>query len=184
MIVELHDKKYVMQLINIWKTNLNIMNLQKIINYINNFLKKTIFQIFKKKKRNKLILNKIEQTSFIKKRKSFIIKNNSLEKLKIFWNNITHYYLLICAILLSIIIYIIFWPIFKVKNIDIIKQDNITNMTIAYKAIENYRWQSIFNIDKKEILKNMQDYQQNISDIKTNIILPNTLKITINSRFK
>jgi hypothetical protein len=60
------------------------MNLQKIINYINNFLKKTIFQIFKKKKRNKLILNKIEQTSFIKKRKSFIIKNNSLEKLKIF----------------------------------------------------------------------------------------------------
>jgi cell division septal protein FtsQ len=54
-------------------------------------------------------------------------------------------------------------------------------MIIAYKSVDNYRGNSIFTTDKKNILKNLQDYQQNIREIKINIVLPNTLKIIIDS---
>ena len=160
------------------------MNLKKINYYINKFLSLKPSDLFKKKKtskKRKFILNKTEQTSFIKKRRNLSINNKHLEKLKIFWNNTSHYYILLLAILLLTLIYIIFWPLFKIKNIEIIKQDNITNMQIAYKAVDNYRWKSILSIEKKHILENLQKYQHNISSIKTDIILPNTLKIIIDS---
>jgi hypothetical protein len=55
------------------------MNIQKIIKKIKYFLKKNI----SKTSKTKLILNNLEKTSFINKRRSFVIKNNHLEKLKI-----------------------------------------------------------------------------------------------------
>ncbi|MFK7779707.1 MAG: hypothetical protein QM490_01040 [Candidatus Gracilibacteria bacterium] len=169
------------------------MNLQKIIAKINGFLHKkpkggrgftqqdkTLWS--KRKKRNKkLYLKKTKQKSLIKKRRSFSIKNKHIEKLKIFGNNITHYYILILVIVFITSLYIIFGPIFRIKNIEIIKQDNITSMHIAYKAVDYYRGKSIINIEKKDILKRLQDYQHNIRDIKIDIILPNTLKILIDS---
>ncbi len=160
------------------------MNLHKIINKINSFLykKKTpIFRGWKRKKRKKIFIKNTVKNKFIKKRKSLHIKNNLLEKFKIFWNNTTYYYILIIIILIIVVLYIIFWPIFRIKNIEIIKQDNITSMAIAYNATDKYRWESIFNIDKKDILTRLADYQQNIEDIKTDINLPNTLKILISS---
>lgn len=160
------------------------MTLQKIINYIKKLLKNKEKSHYNRRKKNNtksLILNKLKQTSFIKKRKTIVIKNINLDKLKIFWNNKLHYYLLILLILILTSFYIIFWPVFKIKNIEIIKQDNITNMDIAYDAVENYRWKSIFWAEKKDILKRLKNYQQNIRDIKINIILPNTLKIIIDS---
>lgn len=152
------------------------MDLQKIIKYFKN--------TYKRKKQNRkgiLTLSKFKKTSCIKKRKSIKIKNINLEKLKIFWNNKAKYYLLILLLLITTFFYIIFWPVFKIKNIEIIKQDNITNMIIAYKAVENYRSSSIFWAEKIEILKRLQNYQQNIREIKINIILPNTIKIIIDS---
>ena len=160
------------------------MSLNKISYYINKFLSLKPSELFKKRKttkKRKFILNKTEQRTFIKKRRNLSIKNKHLEKLKIFWNNITHYYIFMLVIVLSACIYIIFWPLFKVKNIEIIKQDNITNMQIAYKAVDNYRWKTILSIEKKDILENLQKYQHNIANIKTNIVLPNTLRIIIDS---
>lgn len=153
------------------------MNIKKIKNKIYNFLNKKE----KKSSNSKLILNNIERTPFTKKRRSFVIKNDQIEKLKIFWNNVAHYYLFILLILLASTLFVVFWPLFKIKFIEIIKKDNITNMDISYKSVEDYRWASIWTTDKKEILKNLQNYQQNISDIKLDIVLPNTLKIIINS---
>jgi len=163
------------------------MDLQKIINKINKFFNKkkkrnNSEKFFLKWKHNeKLFLKERKEKSLIKKRICFSIKNRYIEKLKIFWNKISSYYIFIFIILLIISLYVIFWPIFKVKKIEITKQDNITNMDIAYNAVDDYRWESIFNADKNDILKKLQDYQQNIRDIKTNIILPNTLKILIDS---
>lgn len=160
------------------------MDLQKVINNIKHFFNKnTSFLSHSKRKnnRNRLILSKIEQTSFIKKRNSYVIKNINLDVFKILWNNKNNYYIWFSLILFFLLIYVIAWPIFKVKNIEIIKQDNITNMLIAYKAVENFRWDSIFNIEKKEVLNRLKDYQHNIRDIKTNITLPNTIRIIIDS---
>lgn len=169
------------------------MDLQKILNYINKFFnkKQTSKKICKRrnswnfnfilKKQKKLILNKINKTNFTKTRRKLIIKKINFKKFKIFWNNITSYYLLYIFIFIFIILYIILWPVFKIKSINIIKQENITNITIAYKSTDKYRWNSIFNINKDEILNRLQSYQQNIRDIKTNITLPNELNIIIDS---
>lgn len=154
------------------------MNFEKIQKYIFEILK---IKKNKSRTRNKITLNKIDSTSFRKKRRKFVIKNDFLDKFKIFWNNIFHYYLLIIFILIISIAYIFIWPLFKIKNIEIVKQDNITNMLIAYKSVEDYRWKSIFTIEKKEILNDLKNYQNNIENIKTNIILPNTLKILVSS---
>jgi hypothetical protein len=54
-------------------------------------------------------------------------------------------------------------------------------MNIAYNAVDKYRWKNILSVDKKDILKNLKDYQQNIKNINLKISLPNTLKININS---
>lgn len=153
------------------------MNIKKIKNKINNFFNKTE----KKSSNSKLVLNNIDRTPFTKKRRTFVIKNDQIEKLKIFWNNIAHYYLMILFILVILTLFIIFWPMFKIKFIEIVKKDNITNMTISYKSVEDYRWLSIWNTDKKDVLKSLRNYQQNIHDIKLDIVLPSTLKITIDA---
>jgi len=142
---------------------------------------KKFFSFKKKRHKQNIVFNNAKQTSFIKKRVHFSIKNWQLEKLKFFWNNKTSYYILIFLILFFTSMYIIFWPVFKVKNIEIIKQDDITNMIISYKSVDNYRWKSIFSIKKRQIINSLFDYQHNIKSVKTNIVLPNTLKITINS---
>jgi hypothetical protein len=62
------------------------MNIKKIIKYIKKSIHKISISIFKRKKIKNTISfsNKIEQKNFTKKRKNFVIKNNSLEKLKFF----------------------------------------------------------------------------------------------------
>lgn len=153
------------------------MYLKKINNFINSFKKSKRSKPW----RNKLILSKMEQTTFIKKRKSISINGINLEKLKFLWNNNLHYYFLLIIIFIVLIISLIFWPLFKIKFIEIIKQDNITNMTIAYKATDKFRWNSILNIKENDVLKRLKDYQQNIKDIDIDIALPDTLKINISS---
>lgn len=135
-------------------------------------------------KKSRLILSKIEQTTFIKKRKQIKFNYSYLNKINHFLNKYSNkwYYLyIILFIIISLVLYISYWPTFKIKYIEIIKQDNITNMNIAYKATDKYRWTNIFSIEKKDILKRLKDYQQNIKNINTSIKLPNTLKININS---
>ena len=135
-------------------------------------------------KKSRLILSKIEQTTFIKKRKQIKFNYSYLNKINHFLNKYSNkwYYLyIILFIIISLVLYISYWPTFKIKYIEIIKQDNITNMNIAYKATDKYRWSNIFSIEKKDILKRLKDYQQNIKNINTSIKLPNTLKININS---
>lgn len=153
------------------------MFLQKLKFKIKYFLSK----IKRKSGKSRLILNNIKNTPFLNKRRNFVIKNEHLEKLNFFWNNVKKYYILIGIFLILLILYIIFWPLFKIKNIEIIKQDNITNMIISYKSIEDYRWKSIWKSDKKILLNTLKTYQQNIRDIKVSINLPNTLKIIIDS---
>ena len=63
------------------------MNIKKTINYIKHFLKINSSKISlnkRKRSKNRLILNKIEQTSFIKRRNILKINIIDFQKLKVF----------------------------------------------------------------------------------------------------
>lgn len=138
-----------------------------------------------KKLKSILLSKKIKQKKFIKKRKSINIRFKSLRIEKLLKSNYyIPYFLIISIIILAIILFLIFWPIFKVKNIEITKKDDITNMNIAYKSIENFRWKSILKINEEDFFKKFKKYQENIKSIDLNIDLPNTIKIKIWSHRK
>lgn len=140
-------------------------------------------QKFKKKKdsKYKLIINNIDRNNFVKKRKSINININFEYYLKFFKKNYIPYYFIISIIIILVIIFVLFWPIFNIKYIEIIKKDNITNMNIAYKSVEDLRWEKIFNVHEVDIFSKLKNYQDNIKSVDMKMILPNTLKIEVES---
>lgn len=140
-------------------------------------------QRFKKKKENnsRLIINNIDRKTYIKKRKSINININFEYYLKFFKKNYIPYYFIISIIIILVIIFVLFWPIFNIKYIEIIKKDNITNMNIAYKSVEDLRWEKIFNVHEVDIFSKLKNYQDNIKSVDMKMILPNTLKIEVES---
>lgn len=154
------------------------INKDKIKDFFNSFLNK-----FKKKKPDysKLIFNKSENKSFFKKRKAINIRLSFLDYLKFFKKNYIPYYLITWIIFIVISLFFILWPIFRVKYIEIIKKDNVTNMTIAYKSVENLRWEQLLKVQELDIFNKFKSYQDNIKSINLTIDLPNTLKIEAES---
>lgn len=139
-------------------------------------------KIFKRKERkNKVLFKMPKKKGFLNKRKNFDIKINLWNKLKFFKKNYIPYYLIFWLILSISIVFIILWPLFRIEKINIIKKDWITNINIAYKSIEDFRWISIFNIEKTEVLNKLKDYQENIKDINLKLDFPKTMDITIES---
>jgi len=70
---------------------------------------------------------------------------------------------------------------FSVKNIDIIRQDNIINIDLSYKSIENIRYKPILFVDKESIKKSLITHQPNIKEIYIRKILPDNIKIILTS---
>ena len=54
-------------------------------------------------------------------------------------------------------------------------------MTIAYKSVENLRWEQLLKIQEIDIFNKFKSYQDNIKSINLTIDLPNTLKIEAES---
>ena len=131
--------------------------------------------IFKKNNKNtgkKFNLNNLEQSYFIRKRKKIYINLNLYNKFKKIKNKIFF------CILIIILIYMSF---FKIQKIEVIRQDNIINMNIIYSSLNKYRWSHIFFYKKNDILKNIQNYQENIKDINIDIILPDKIEVLVSS---
>lgn len=135
----------------------------------------------KKKTNSKIILNKIENWTFTKKRNNFNIRVDYLEYFKFFQKNYIPYYLIWWLSIIIITIFLVLWPIFTVKYIEIIKKDNITNMNIAYKAVEDLRWEKLYKINELDVFNKFKNYQDNIKSISLKIQLPNTIKIEAES---
>ena len=152
------------------------------INKINSFLnspkRKTNLDI---KKRRKIALNNTIISKFKKRKNQLSLDFSVLKKFNFLWKSNFNYYILLSILIISSILFIFFWSFFKIKIINIIKKDNITDINIAYKSIESIRWKHIFFIDKKDFSNKLITYQNNIKNIEINIILPNTLKILIES---
>lgn len=129
---------------------------------------------------NKVLYKLPKKRSFYQKRNFLNFKINLKNPLKIFKKNYIPYYLIFWSFVSILIFFIIIWPIFRVGKINIYKDSN-SNIDIAYKSVEDFRWYSIFSIEKSEILKKMKDYQENIKDITLKLDFPETIDITIES---
>lgn len=135
----------------------------------------------RKQKKSKIIINTLDNKFFLKKRKSLNIRVNFEYYLKFFKKNYIPYYLIISVFFITSLLFLIFWPIFSIKYIEIIKKDNITNMNIAYKSLESLRWERLFKVHEIDIFNKLKSYQDNIKWVNLEIILPNTIKIDVES---
>lgn len=144
------------------------------------FLKKSSKFLKKRKEKSKnLFKNTTKKQPLFAKRNVLKIRFPKYNFLSFFKNNYILY--VIIAIIVIIWFFVFFWPIFRVKNIEIFKEDDLTNMEIAYKSVENFRWKSIFDTDKIKIEKKIINYQENIEKVNINIVFPNTLNIKLKS---
>ena len=140
-------------------------------------------KILKKIKKSKIYkkLFIIKTLKKIQKEKKSKRKNINLQ-LKINTSNkvnIVHIIWTILFILaLSIIISLSF---LKVETIQIIKTDDTSDISIAYKSIDKFRWDFLFLIKKDNIKESLISYQKNLKDISITRVPPNTLKIKISS---
>ena len=94
------------------------------------------------------------------------------------------YYYLLGIILISMTIYIAaFSPYFRISPSKVIieRMDSITDINMAYKAIEKVYWESIFAIDKESITNDLLSYQKNIRKAEITRLYPNWIKIIIES---
>ena len=156
--------------------------MSKIKDFFSNFFRKRKRgKVLNTKNSNKVLLDLKKKKKTFKKRNVLSVKINLTKPLKFFKKNYIPYYLIFWLFLIVWIAFVILWPIFRVETINIIKKDWITNINIAYKAVEDFRWTSIFNIDKQKVLDRLKDYQENIKDISLNIDFPKTISITIES---
>lgn len=144
---------------------------------------KNFFKKFSKKKetKNKVLFKTEIQKRPFKKRRSFWL-NLKLKKPEFLLNkNYAPYLFGTFFCLFIIILFVIFWPIFRLEQINVTKKDSFTNIDIIYKSLDDFRWDSIFDMEKSVILKRMQEYQENIKDIELKINFPKTINIKAES---
>lgn len=143
------------------------------------------FKFFKNNKRNNKKRTKINIFKFETKKTTF--KNKRRKKIdiskffKINKQKLIIYYVLWLILVVILVFSLIYWSNFSLKNINIIKEDNITNINVSYSSVNEFRNKPIFLLNQEDIKKRIKAYQENIKEIKTSIVLPDTLKINISS---
>lgn len=144
---------------------------------IKNFFSKIFWK--REKNRNK-VLFKPKKTLF-KRRKYINIKVDIKKYQRFLKKNYIPYYLIFWITFLILIFFIILWPIFRIEEVKIYKKDSVSNINIAYKSIEDFRWYSIFKVDKNLILEKLRNYQENIKDVDLSKKFPKTIDLQIES---
>jgi len=99
----------------------------------------TSFRSVVKRNRKKLFIKDIKRSKFKKRRNKSILKFLQLFDLRIDKNNIIYVYIWVILLLAWIVWFILFGPYFQIKTINIIRQDNLSNINIAYKSLEHIR---------------------------------------------
>lgn len=141
-------------------------------------------EVEKEKRKSHIWLEK-EKSSFKKRKSKFkIFKTkkiyrdfNEIKKSK--YN--TESAIIWIVLILSVIYVVFFSSYFSVEKIYIERQDDMVNINISYKSVEDFYFKSIFFVDKKIIKEKIIQNQESIENIKIKKILPNTIKINISS---
>ena len=140
------------------------------------------FQWKKRKHRRptpKICLHETQKDNFKSKRKQLKINFSSGKYLDLFAKYKNIIYVWIFPVIVWIVAIVLFGPLFSVKNIQIFRNDNITEMNLAYSSVDNIREKRIINLDEENIKKRIQEYQNNIKDIDISFMLPDTVKINL-----
>lgn len=116
------------------------------------------------------------------KRNKFKIFTSKLEFENTFSDikKINVYYYIIWLFLIVSSFYVLFLShYFSVKSIDIIRNDELINIDLSYKSVENFRYKPILFVDKNDIKLNLLSHQPNIKNIVIRKIMPDKIKIVI-----
>ena len=140
------------------------------------------FKRRKKTRKSSLFFENTKRKIFKKRNKQTFWKFLKIIKK---WNprsiSLSYYYAFWIVLIIISLLTLLFWPFFKVKEINIYRDDDIANINIAYIALKDIRWKNMFFIDKKHIKTLIKSYQENIKKIEINLKLPNSIDITISS---
>lgn len=142
------------------------------------------FQNKKRKRRwpkPKICLHETQRDNFKCKRKQLKINVSGAKYFDFFWKYKQVIYIWIFPIVILILTFVLFGPLFSVQNIQIFRNDNITEMNLAYSSVDNIREKRIINLDEENIKTRIKEYQNNIKDIDISFNLPDTIKIHLSS---
>lgn len=154
-------------------------------NPIFDFFKK--FNFLKKKKRRHInkntnfFRNDKDSAKFKSSRNNFKLFKSKLE----FTNdkkitNIHIYYYLLSFLLIVMLNYLLFFShYFAIKNIEILREDPLININIAYRSVDDFRYRQILLTDTSQIKNNLIESQKFIKNVNIRRVLPNTLKINL-----
>lgn len=154
------------------------------IKWVSNKLKKVKNSRFQKEARiekRRLFMDLWEGEKTFKKRKRYNFKLPDWLTNKSLKTHLKILYIITLSLLVWGSIFVIYGPYFKIKTIEITRKDNITDINIAYKALEDYRDKLIFWVNSKDIAEQLKLYQKNISDVSIGKDFPDKLSITIGS---
>ena len=145
-----------------------------------------MLSFFKKNKRKRArnspiskVLNTQKNQGSFKCRKKFRLK--PARKFKIPLIKVGYYYIGAFLSLLIILASLFFGHNFSLQTVDITRQDDLSNIDIAYRAVDEFRGDSLFLLEEQAIKSAILDYQENISEVDLKLLLPDSVRITIAS---
>ena len=145
-----------------------------------NTRKKKTYSKSKKWKRG-LFIKDMPNSKFKKRKNKRILKFLKHLDINIGKHNIVYIYLWALLLIVWVAAFFILWPYFKIQTINIVRQDNLSNINIAYKSLENIRGTHIMANDQISLEKSIKSYQENIKQVQVSRDLPNKLDIKIKS---
>jgi|GEM_PF-974073 len=96
--------------------------------------------------------------------------------------NLNTYYIILGVILTLASIYLAFFSqYFQVKNINIVRQDDLLNINMAYRSVEGFRYKPIFLTNTPEMEQLILTHQPNIVKIQARKLLPDTIQVIAES---
>lgn len=161
--------------------------INKVKQFFINYTRKFSWIKFKKnlkKEKSKLYITNTNNSTFKSNRNKFKLFKSKLEFENTFWEikKLNLYYYIIWFFLIFSSLYVLFFShYFSIKNIDIIKEDDIINIGLSYNSIEDSRYKSILTEDKQQIKDNLIAHQPNIKEVYIRKILPDNIKIILSS---
>lgn len=145
------------------------------IKHIDKLKKK--FTINQKKNPKKVTLHNTNRDNYRCKRKQLSIRFSQFQHFKHIFEYKSAIIATLVIITLSWIAFLLYWPVYTVKFINIIRQDSITNIDLAYNALSDIRGKRILEIQDSLISQKIYNYQNNIQVVDIDINFPNTLEI-------
>lgn len=158
--------------------------IQKIIEKYKHFFSDKKFTKNLKREKSKLYVQDDRAKKYKSKRNKFKLFTSKLEFENTFWEikKLNAYYYVLAFFLISASFYVLFFShYFSIKSIDIIREDELINIDLSYRSIEKYRYIPILFADKNLIKESLFSHQPNIKEIYIRKILPDNLKIILQS---